>query len=842
MQIARMLSTVAIGLTLSTFLATSPATASKPSADEMAEARLFVAAKFEADAAANKPGLIVAVNNGAVERNSHYNKPLKIGEKQYTRGLAAHATSKIVVRLPGPGKKFAADIGLDNNSQTRSGQGTIVFSVGVGGKNVFRSDVVKVTTPAKPIEVALQGATEFALEVGDAGDGIGWDQAAWADAQVELADGKTVWLGDLPILEDQEGLFTADPPFSFTYNGRPSAEFLGTWKIDRTSKKLDEHRTAHTVIYSDPAGGLSVRCEAVEYDDFPIVEWTLHFKNSGTADTPIIESIQSLDVHWQRGGDAEFLLHHNVGSPHDGTDYAPRETVLLPQTSKRLAAAGGRSTWVDMSYFNIERSKDDGLIVVVGWPGQWAADLIRDADKGLRIRAGQERTHFKLHPNEEIRTPLTVLQFWKGGDWIRAQNVWRRWMIAHNIPRPGGKLPKPLLCCYSGRVFNEMEKGTEENQIQFIDRYLAEGIKYDYWWMDAGWFVQELGWVQTGTWEVDAKRFPRGLKAVTDHAHAKGLKTVVWFEPERVYMKSWLHEKRPEWLLDSDRLQKLLNLGNPHALKWLTEHIDKLLTEQGIDLYRQDFNMDPLSAWRSADAPDRQGITEIRHIEGLLAFWDELQRRHPEMLIDECASGGKRNDLEMMRRSVPLWRSDFPFGVDENQRMTYGISMWIPYHGTGVFGWETPPYDGKVTSFDPYVFWSKATPSTMFALDVREKNIDYATLRRLVSQWREINSYYFADFYPLTGSNADKDAWIAWQFDDPEKNAGIVQAFRRSECIYESARLKLRGLNPRARYRLSRFDSTEQSEATGEELLQKGLLVPIAKRPGAAIIKYQLIP
>ena len=249
--------------------------------------------------------------------------------------------------------------------------------------------------------------------------------------------------------------------------------------------------------------------------------------------------------------------------------------------------------------------------------------------------------------------------------------------------------------------------------------------------------------------------------------------------------------------------------------------------------------MDPLGNWRAADAPDRQGITEIRHIEGLLAYWDELQRRHPDMLIDECASGGKRNDLEMMRRSVPLWRSDFPFGVVENQRMTYGISMWIPYHGTGVFGWETPPYDGKVASIEPYVFWSKATPSTMFAVDVREKNIDYASLRRLSSQWREINSFYYGDFYPLTKSNADKDAWIAWQFNDPEKNAGVVQAFRRSECIYESARLKLRGLDPKARYQLTRFDPPSQSEMTGEELLQKGIPVSIGKAPGVAVIKYQ---
>jgi alpha-galactosidase len=636
------------------------------------------------------------------------------------------------------------------------------------------------------------------------------------------------------------------PPFSFVCNGKPSPEFLPTWKIDRKSTRIDAHRTGHTIVYSDPAGGLSVRCELVEYDDYPTVEWTLHFKNTGATDTPIIEKIESLDLTLQGGDAGEFLLHHNVGSPHDGTDYTPLETVLPASANKRLAAVGGRSTWTNLSYFNLEQSNNRGLIVVIGWPGQWAADFIRDRAKGLTIRAGQEKTHLKLLPNEEIRTPLSVLQFWKDADWIRAQNIWRRWMIAHNIPRPGGKLPKPLLCCYSGRAFNEMVNGTEENQIQFIDKYLAEGIRYDYWWMDAGWYVQQQGWGQTGTWEVDRKRFPRGLKAVADHAHDKGLKTIVWFEPERVAANTRLREEHPAWLLSGPvplaaQADALLNLGNADARKWLTDHVDKLLTDEGIDLYRQDFNMDPLGNWRAADAPDRQGITEIRHIEGLLAYWDELQRRHPDMLIDECASGGKRNDLEMMRRSVPLWRSDFPFGVVENQRMTYGISMWIPYHGTGVFGWETPPYDGKVASIDPYVFWSKAVLSTLVSLDVREKNIDFATLRRLVSQWREINAFYYGDFYPLTKPNADKNAWIAWQFNDPDKNAGIVQAFRRSECIYEAARLRLRGLDPNATYRLTRFDSSEQSEATGKDLLESGLSLAIDNAPGVAVIKYRLL-
>ena len=61
------------------------------------------------------------------------------------------------------------------------------------------------------------------------------------------------------------------------------------------------------------------------------------------------------------------------------------------------------------------------MIIAVGWPGQLATRFIRDKENGLRIRAGQELTHFKLLPGEEVRTPLVALQFWKGGDWLRAR-------------------------------------------------------------------------------------------------------------------------------------------------------------------------------------------------------------------------------------------------------------------------------------------------------------------------------------------------------------------------------------------------------------------------------------
>ena len=171
------------------------------------------------------------------------------------------------------------------------------------------------------------------------------------------------------------------------------------------------------------------------------------------------------------------------------------------------------------------------------------------------------------------------------------------------------------------------------------------------------------------------------------------------------------------------------------------------------------------------------------------------------MLIDSCASGGRRNDLETMRRAVPLWRSDYAYEAIGHQCMMYGLSMWLPYHGTGTVATRNASYYGSGrTPVEPYAFWSNAGQGLGLGIDVRLKDLDYAALRRLIGQWRQIAPNYYGDFYPLTPWTRDSTVWMAWQFDRPETGEGMVQAFRRHESDYESARLRLRGLDAGANY------------------------------------------
>ena len=1033
--------------------------------DAFHENRQWVAAKF-GGRVQQRPAagqLTVSFKSGRLLKNMATTKvyhtqvgalPLKIADQQFQRGLYCPSTGHIDVQLPGPAKRFRAVFGVDSNRvdsfYSNAGRGRVVGAVRVNGSESFRTAVLREGLAGVPVQVDLDGAKEFRLVIHDAGGGIvervDFNQADWADARVEMMNGETIWLADLPIAPLRKAPVAA-PPFSFVYDDQASGDLLPTWDRKQSRRELDDKRREHTLAFRDPKTGLQVRCVAIEYRDFPVVEWKLFFKNTSDRPTPIIEDILPLDTWLERNNEGEFILHHSNGSPHslvkmsDPTDYAPRTTRLGPETEKQLGSQIGLPASDDLPFFNIE-SNGRGVILAIGWPGQWSARLKRDKQRGLSLRAGQQQTHFKLLAHEEVRSPLIARMTWQGEDWIEAQNLWRRWMIAHNLPRTAdGKLPPPQHAASSSAQFVESSGATEQNQLQFIDRYREEDMPPDYWWIDAGWYDYRDYWLNVGTWRPNATRFPRGLRPIADHLHQNKMKLILWFTPECVTRGSLIDREHPEWLLkggaqwwmghaliqgeypahvndsgltliedvaafgtgnpdatitgktrladgkwhlvtgtrsvdaaagrselrlyvdgkldasgsspniqpmnanqfwgvgrqyqtrgiagDIDDVRiydsalpaaevhalfggaaprrptahythdgsladsvgqqhgqrigkggptfvagvtgkphdrslrfnndygvkipnkvpndftlscwvrmdapqpppwgrgdfRLVNFGHPAAAKWMTEHIDQQIEQQGVDLYRHD-GIPPLQFWRANDAPDRQGITEIKHITGLLAYWDELRRRHPGLRIDICSGGGSRNELETLRRAVPLWRSDYAYETTGMQTLTYGMSLWIPYFGTGI------------NTADPYTFRSQMAPANSTIWDMRRRDLDYAACRRMLGQRRQLTDYYYGDFYPLTAYRTENDVWMAWQFDKPAAGGGMVQAFRRPHSPAVSMRFKLRGLDRQARYRVRDLDRQNSQVVSGAQLAADGLLISLPEPRSAAVIVY----
>jgi alpha-galactosidase len=672
-------------------------------------------------------------------------------------------------------------------------------------------------------------------------------QDAGAPSEAELAEAKA-W-ATARFAERAPGEPGAALPFSFIYSQRKSSEFLGTWKVDRVTGTAGGGVEESTITYTDPATGLQIRCVARQFPGFPVVEWVVYFKNTGPGDTPILSDIRALDSELPLTRDKSAVVHYAKGSQCQLDDFSPLRASLGPNSEApqapwvgegnplQLKSQSGRSSCGMLPFFNIDCGTQ-GVIGAVGWTGDWAANIFR-TDTGVRMHAGMARTHLKLLPGEEIRSPRIMLLFWKG-ERMRGHNLLRRFVLAHHAPRIDGKPVRvPVsLCTWGGN---------------FAEKHIAHGqwckdnrLPVDFLWVDAGWFgkdeakvganVFNSNWgALVGDWFPNPGYFPQGLGPVGQRLKDMGLGFLLWLEPERVFQGTTWTREHPEFLRGPVGSNYLFDLGNPAARRALTEHLVRLINEGNISCYRQDFNMDPRPFWDAADAPDRIGMAEIQHISGLYQLWDDLLTRCPGLLIDNCSSGGRRIDLETMSRSIPLWRSDvqcYPgFRGTAMQGQTHGLGLWVPLSAGACDRQETYMFRSALGQGMDLIMYE-------FEKD-NSKHFDLDWLRKMLSELNEVRDYFLGDFYPLIEFSLAEDCWAAWQFDRPDLGAGVVLAFRRSESPFGEATLPLNGLDGAATYAFRDVDTGELVRLSGGACRDQGLRVQIQEKSAARILIYK---
>jgi alpha-galactosidase len=656
------------------------------------------------------------------------------------------------------------------------------------------------------------------------------------------------------------------PPFSFIYGDRAASELLASWTCEVKDTDLDNTKQQRDVTYTDRASGLVLRCTAIIFKDFPAVEWVLHFKNSGSADTPTLKDIQALDTALL-SPDADPTIHYSRGGSNSMDDFMPMTRVLGARGQLNLQPGGGRSSSLFMPFFNIE-TKGEGAIMAIGWTGEWAAAFEHaNAGPDFRVKAGMALTHFKLNPGEEVRTPKILMLFWQGAR-VRGNNLLRQFILTHHRPLVDGK---PLLA----PITNPNWGGTPaSDHLENIRQIIAHKLPFEYYWIDAEWFGHGLWWKNPGNWNIKKDLYPQGFKPITDLLHSSGHKFLLWFEPERVCEGTPWYTEHAEWLLsvpadkevyrgfegkdawdiprsdpawipnESGRNQfrkndRLFNLADPQARRYFIDFFSNKVDEFAIDCFRNDSNIAPLEFWRAADAPDRQGITEIRWIEGLYEFWDELRRRHPNLMIDDCASGGRRIDLETLGRSIALSRTDFTGNTLADQCHSYGLLQWVPLNTM---------FTINLSVDNDYPIRSSMTGGISYGLfgagEAPQPKIDYAkfpfaAVKKALEKYRTIQKYFYGDFYPLTEYTQNDDAWMAYQFDLPAQGEGLVVILKRPLSDYSQAAFPLKALEKNAIYEITNLDNAKKQINSATELTSKGLDVHLLKRPDSVVLRYK---
>ncbi len=534
------------------------------------------------------------------------------------------------------------------------------------------------------------------------------------------------------------------------------------------------------------------------------------------------------------------VLHALKGDSCSNQSFMPIEKELSDGDSYEMEPTGGRSSnTTAFPIFDVTIG-DKTFLFAVGWSGQWKTKMSVENEM-FSIQIGLSYSDFYLNPGESYYLPSVL--FIEANNQFSARKSLRKLLMTEFSPFPKDYPYDhiPISAQPFDRYFwcqDDLDYRSEEGQL-LISENSAKCKYIDTVWLDAGWFKKRFPHV--GTYDFDTG-FPNGLNPIADAVHSAGMRFMVWFEPERIYRDSDIYNEHPEFLLSCDREgidkdQFLLDLGNDEAWQFIYNTLTKFITDNGIDCYRQDFNMDPLPYWLDNDKENRIGINEIRHINGHCRLWDALKADHPSLLIDNCASGGRRIDLETLMRSIPMWRSDLSSGAPtetfirdaHDHNITLTLSEYIPYHGSSAFVPEANYVRSGMTSGLACEFEFLSSK-----FDVEKVKRALEEVARLVPLWKE-------DFYPITYPTNDLTGFSAYQI--AKDDTGFAMVFRLVECDDDTFKLCLKAIDINKQYKVVFTD--EQMKKTiaiysGNKLID-GINVTISEKRTSLLVEYSAV-
>ncbi|QGZ94944.1 alpha-galactosidase [Terricaulis silvestris] len=587
------------------------------------------------------------------------------------------------------------------------------------------------------------------------------------------------------------------------------------------------------------------------------IEYQLTLQNLSEQLLDPISSFQPLNIVFVEAERTSTTVHSFGGGASDGClpprAFALRKQVLTPSMVEHgmveLGAEGGRSSGKDMPFFFVH--KDDlheGLFAALGWSGQWGAVVrANPMQQTLNIRGKIADLNLSLEAGEEIVGPTILLGFYQG-ELSEGSNQLRRLIREHYAPRLSDAEYTPIATYDT--FFGLGGSFDEELLTRVADEAAALG--QECFLLDAGWYKGDDWFVSLGNWDVNEKRFPSGLRAFADHVRNKGMKFGLWFEPERVAEGSALASVHPEWVLwDYGRGNGedgrppwfghvpwtedfrtslpeswfstrfgLLNFARSDVQDYVVELISRYIRDFGVGYIRYDCNLDPLPYWNATDEPGRRGITQLKYIQGFYAAFDLLRTLHPDVILEGCSSGGRRIDLETVRRFHTMWISDCTVDSAIVRFHLFGLSHLLP--GSYNYVAYAPPVQHPVET-------DRISTQHMFAgaigtggrLDLWPPAMR-ANAMRDFDVWKRLRLYLMEDYYALTDQPGDLNSWSAWQFHDPDDQSGFVQTFRGVDAK-ENRHFNLRGLDAHARYRFVDAFSGDTFETTGADALEAGI-------------------
>ena len=565
-----------------------------------------------------------------------------------------------------------------------------------------------------------------------------------------------------------------------------------------------------SLVLADAATGLEVELLYGVFEDADIITRAAIFRNGGqTAIRLDRASSLCLDIPFGAGScGGEWTLLHFHG--RHCMERMPERVRLMHgiQTvgSRRGASSHHHNPFAVLMAADATETRGTCIGVMPVYSGNHRTDIELNQADAVRVVSGigGDLFSWRLDPGERFCAPEVILCHTEAG-LEDLTHHYHAFLNRHVIRSPWREKRRPLL-------INSWESMTcdfdADKVMRFAEQAAALGVEMVV--LDDGWFgARNDDNAGLGDWFANEAKLPGGLKPLSDAIHGLGLKFGLWIEPEMVNEDSGLYRAHPDWALAVPgrrpvmaRNQLVLDMGRAEVVEHLYGVFSALIRENGIDYIKWDMNRNIADTWSAALPPERQGEVCHRYMLGVYDLMNRLTGEFPEVLFENCAGGGGRFDAGMLYYTPQIWLSD---DSDAIERLTIqaGTSVGYPVSAMGAHVSACPNQQTGRTA--PFGTRAIVAMSGTFGYELDPAHLTDDEKRQMRALAERYHRFYDVihrgRYYRLTGIGEDRD-YTAWAFvSDGQALVNLVVT--RTHANTHGIHLRLRGLDPEGRYRLS---------------------------------------
>lgn len=416
------------------------------------------------------------------------------------------------------------------------------------------------------------------------------------------------------------------------------------------------------IILKDEVYPFQVRLKYQIYPDCDIIDRSCTLENQGS-DPIRVENAQSAVWHLPRG--RGYRLTHMAGK---WAGEHQIERVPLTQAKVLLESRRGISGPDANPWFAIDEggqaTETCGRVWfgALQWSGNWKITVEVNRLDQTRVTGGINDFDFSwnLKPGGSFQTPVFSGGFTDNG-FGQASRILHKYQIDHILPpAKAHELRKVIYNSWEVFWFDI----NVDQQMKLAER--AAELGAEVFVVDDGWFgARDDDQAGLGDWNPSPKKFPNGLTPLIQKVNSLGLDFGLWVEPEMVNPDSDLYRAHPDWVLHfptsqrtENRNQLVLNFAREDVREFAYGFLDRLLTDYNIKHLKWDMNRylsEP--GWPEAAIEDQQSVW-VHYVLNLYDVFRRLQAKHPQVIFENCCSGGGRVDLGMVRYTDISSRSD----------------------------------------------------------------------------------------------------------------------------------------------------------------------------------------